>query len=293
LQVLALALIASYFCIDILLGYVSCRCSAQRQAFARLTISEGTVMRQDLAAVPAASREWTLDTGEALARLAHELRTPLATMLTATELLADDLGELDAQQVRAMVATIHRSTCWLQQLMEQLHDGGTAADGSATRQPIPLDLREVLEEVEPLVRAGLAAKGQQLAVIAPASLPCVVADRQQFGQVWVNLLVNASKFADPATRLEVRLTCEGDALRAAVADRGPGFPDGCAAQLFEPYYQAATPVAASQRGVGLGLAIVQAIVQAHGGRVGAENRRGGGARVWFELPVPPEASAVG
>ena len=88
--------------------------------------------------------------------------------------------------------------------------------------------------------------------------------------------------------IRVTLTRTPAAVRVAVEDRGPGIPAGAVARVFEPFYQAATPTAPGQRGVGLGLAIVKEIVEAHGGRVGAENRRGGGARVWCELPQDRE-----
>jgi signal transduction histidine kinase len=114
--------------------------------------------------------------------------------------------------------------------------------------------------------------------------------RQQLGQVYLNLLGNASKFAPPATVIRVAFRRTEAGVRAAVEDRGPGVPAGAAARLFEPFYQAPPPTAPGLCGVGLGLAIVKDLIAAQGGRVGAENRRGGGARIWFELP-PGQASA--
>ena len=69
--------------------------------------------------------------------------------------------------------------------------------------------------------------------------------------------------------------------------RGPGFPEGSLERLFEPFYRTAETQRSGKEGVGLGLAIVKWIVEAHDGRLGAENRRGSGARFWFELPVAP------
>jgi signal transduction histidine kinase len=244
-------------------------------------------MQLDLSEVSPASGTRPLGTADAIARLAHELRAPLATILTAAELLHQDLTHLDAEQVRSMAAMVHRSTRWLQQLVENLHCDTASAQGQMPLRPSPLDPREVLGEIEPLVRPGLAAKTQELAMVASEPLPRVLADRQQIGQVFVNLLANASKFAGRGTRIQVTLTCRGEYLRAAVEDRGPGLPEADLERLFAPYYQAPPPAEVAPHGVGLGLAIVHALVMAHGGRVGAENRRRGGARVWFELPVPP------
>src|SRR4051812_33622720 len=235
-------------------------------------------MREDTKVDPRASGLGAPDPANAVAQLAHELRSPLATMRMATDLLDGDLTHLDTEQIRALAATVARSTRWLQQLMERLASDGMWADDLAAAPRHPLDLRAVLLEVEPLVHPQLAAKAQQLVLPPETPLPPIVGTPQQLGQVWINLLLNASKFADEHTRIQVSLTCMDDRLRAAVEDRGPGFPEGCAERLFEPYYQASTPVPAQQRGVGLGLAIVQQIISAYGGRVGAENRRGGGAR---------------
>jgi len=186
--------------------------------------------------------------------------------------------------VRYLVDTLHRNSLWLHQLVENLHEFA-----APSRAPPPLagavvDLCAVLDETEGVIRPLLAAKGQRLDVLAPEALPPVPVARQALGQVCLNLLGNASKFAPPDTVIRVVLCRTQTGVRVAVEDRGPGLPAGAAARLFEPFYQAATPTTPGQPGVGLGLAIVKEIAEAHGGRVGAENRRGGGARVWFELP---------
>ncbi len=90
---------------------------------------------------------------------------------------------------------------------------------------------------------------------------------------------------NPATAIDVTVTADGDCVRVSVADRGPGLPTGEAGRLFEPYYRAQEVRTSGTEGVGLGLSIVKSIVEAHAGRVGAEARRGGGARFWFELPL--------
>jgi len=216
-----------------------------------------------------------------LAKAVHELRTPLMAMGMTAELLSEDLDHLERPQVRRLVATLHRSTVWLHQLVENLHGLGTLGREVDGRERTPVDLRAVVHETEQLLGSLLAGKDQHLEVVAPAALPPVPAVRQQLGQVCLNLLGNANKFAPPGTPLRVVLSGTEAGVRVAVEDRGPGIPAGAAARLFEPFYQAAATPAPAQPGVGLGLTIVQEIVEAHGGRVGAENRQGGGSRVWF------------
>src|SRR5205823_484222 len=111
----------------------------------------------------------------------------------------------------------------------------------------------------------LAAKAQRLEVLAPEALPPVHAARQQLGQVYLNLLGNASKFAPPDTVIRVVLCRIEVGVRVAVEDRGPGLPADAAVRLFEPFYQAPTPTAPELRGVGLGLAIVKDLIEAQGG----------------------------
>jgi signal transduction histidine kinase len=236
---------------------------------------------------PAASTPTFLAQAQAaaLAKAAHELRTPLMAMGLTAELLSEELDHLARPDVRQLVATLHRNTVWLHQLVENLHEFAALGQKTGALACAPVDLRAVLHETERVLGPLLAAKDQRLEVLVPAALPLVPAARQLLGQVYLNLLGNASKFAPAGSLIRVPLIRTEGGVRVAVEDRGPGFPASAAVQLFDPFFQTPTPTAPGQRGVGLGLAIVRDIVQAHGGQAGAENRRGGGARVWFELPL--------
>jgi signal transduction histidine kinase len=116
-------------------------------------------------------------------------------------------------------------------------------------------------------------------------LPEVLADSRRLGQVLINLILNASKFGEEKTPIDVTISVRGGGVHVAVSDRGPGVSSDQADRLFEPYYRAPASAASGKDGVGLGLSIVKSIVEAHGGRVGVENRRGGGARFWFFIPT--------
>jgi signal transduction histidine kinase len=220
----------------------------------------------------------------ALAKAMHELRTPLMAMGTAAELLSEDLDHLERPAVRQLVATLHRSAVWLHQLVENLHGFTALEQGPGVSERVPVDLRAVVQETERVLGSVLASKRQVLEVLAPQEVPPVDATPRLLGHVCLNLLSNASKFAPVGSPLRVVLSPTIVGVRVAVEDRGPGFPAAAAARLFEPFYQGAASPAGTPPGVGLGLAIVQEIIAAHGGQVGAENRRGGGARFWFELP---------
>jgi signal transduction histidine kinase len=223
-----------------------------------------------------------VDLATQLAQLAHDIRAPVTTMQTAIELLDEDLARLDPSQIRHVVSALHRSTLWLQQLVDTLPQEAPNGDPDGGRRRAPVNLRATLDGIVPIIEPMLAAQRQHLAVEGPERLPAVFADPQQLGRVYVNLLTNASKFAPTGTPIVVGFTPEDGCIRVAIEDRGPGIPSEALPHLFEPYYQA--PTVAAKPGHGLGLAIVQSIIAAHGGQVGAENRRCGGARVWFTLP---------
>jgi two-component system phosphate regulon sensor histidine kinase PhoR len=219
-----------------------------------------------------------------LATVAHELRGPLTALATSSELLAEDFEVLDPNQVRGMLSAIHRRTLWLQGLVENLLAAATIREGRLQLHRQPIRLSDVLADVKAVVDPLLSQRGQRIRVRGAQVAPAVLADSRRIGQVFVNLILNASKFGQTGTPIDITISRVGDRVRVSVADRGPGVVPDQVQQLFEPYYRSAATADNVKEGVGLGLSIVKSIVQAHGGAVGVESRRGGGARFWFELP---------
>jgi two-component system, OmpR family, sensor histidine kinase KdpD len=220
-----------------------------------------------------------------LATVAHELRGPLTALATSSELLAEDFSRLDPAQVQSMLASIHRRTLWLQGLVENLLCAATIREGRLQLFRQSLSLVDVVADVEAVVGPILAQRRQRLRVRRAQWLPDVLADSRRLGQVLVNLILNASKFGPADSSVDVTLALDARGLRVTVADRGPGVPADEAERLFDPYYRARATAGSGKDGVGLGLAIVRSIIEAHGGQVGVESRRGGGARFWFVLPT--------
>ena len=251
----------------------------------------GILGRHDRSATGADAPIWAAPSGlSLLSAVAHDLRTPIAALAMSAELLAEDVDTLDAGQIRRLAAGLRRQALWLQGLVENLLCATVLGEGRFEIHPQPILLAEVLEEVRPVVEPLLAHKGQRLRVSVRQAEREVAVDWRRIGQVLVNLISNASKYAPRDTTIDVTGATRGDATRVTVADRGPGLPAGGAGRLFEPFQRGAEDARSGKEGVGLGLAIVKAIVEAHGGRVGAANRRGGGASFWFELPLGPVAS---
>jgi signal transduction histidine kinase len=220
-----------------------------------------------------------------LATVAHELRGPLTALATSSELLAEDFEVLDPEQVRGMLAAIHRRTLWLQGLVENLLAAATIREGRLQLHRQSVRLSDVVVDVKAVVDPLLSQRGQRIRLRGAHSAPSVFADGRRIGQVLVNLILNASKFGKSGTPVDITFSRKGDRVRVSVADRGPGVRADQVQRLFEPYYRSAATADNVKEGVGLGLSIVKSIVQAHGGTVGVESRRGGGARFWFELPT--------
>jgi signal transduction histidine kinase len=229
------------------------------------------------------------DLDQVLALLGHELGGPVHALAISAELLLTELPVLGQHEIRVQVSGIHRRALWLRALLDNLLCSSLLQHGRLPLTRRPFDLQDAIAGVQPVVAPLLAERRQPVRVRIGtgrrASPPDVVADRQRLEQVLINLLLNASKFSPEGSAIEVGLTGRGHYARVTVADRGPGLPVGTEAQIFLPFYRAPAATQVGTAGVGLGLAVVKSVIEQHGGRVGAENRPGGGARFWFELPV--------
>lgn len=217
-----------------------------------------------------------------LTAISHDLRTPLAALVglaDALRLAPPRLSEPQAEVAEAM----RRSALRMSALVANLLDMARLQSGSVQLNRQWLPLQEVVGSALASLDEVLA--GRQVDVDLPGGLPLVQLDAVLIDRVLANLLENAAKYTDGSIRISARTA--GQNLEIDVADNGPGFPAGQEARLFDKFErgdrESATP------GVGLGLAICKAIVEAHGGRIGAHNVATGGACVRIELPLgqPP------
>ena len=219
-----------------------------------------------------------------LSSVSHDLRTPLAAITgAASTLLEDDAAPLDVR--REMLQTVFDEADRLNRLVGNLLDMTRLEAGDLQVKKEWTPLEEVVGSA--LHRLERTLRGRSIDVDLPADLPLVAVDGVLVGQVFVNLLENAAKHTPSTSPIEIRARSEADEVTVEISDRGPGLPPGAEKRVFEKFYRAA-----GGPGTGLGLAIARGVVIAHGGRIEALSRAGGGATFRFTLPiggVPPTA----
>jgi signal transduction histidine kinase len=223
-----------------------------------------------------------------LASITHEFRTPLSALNASVEFLLDEIDHLSKEEIKDLLRSIHLSSTGLQTLIENLLESINIEAGRVTVRLRPIDLDEVVEEAVHVVRPLLSRRQQQLVVYYPPGLPQVMGDATRLQQALVNLLSNASKYGpmEQDIDLAIELLANG-IVRISVADRGPGISPSDREKLFHRFVRLDTPGSA-QYGVGLGLSVVKAIIEEHGGAVGVDARTGGGSIFWFTIPVGDE-----
>jgi len=222
-----------------------------------------------------------------LSSLSHDMRTPLGAITGAASSLLEDRGSLPEASRHDLVRTILEESTRMNRLIGNLLDMIRLESGALQVQKDWQPLEEVVGVA--LIRLEERLKQHPVTVRLPPDLPLLMMDGLLVEQVFVNLLENAAKYTPAGTPVEITAAAGDGAVVVDVADRGPGFPPGEEARVFDKFYRVAG--ATSTAGVGLGLTICRGIVTAHGGRIWAENRAGGGAVFHFTLPLAVEPPA--
>jgi signal transduction histidine kinase len=226
-----------------------------------------------------------------LANISHEFKTPLAAQRASLELLREKLlerpgaGQEDAE-LRELVLALERGGLRLTQLIDNLLESVRIESGQDGLRRRPVALDEVVEEAVELTAPLFAQRRQRVEVELPYPLPPVLGDAPRLTQVLVNLLANSQKFSPAGSAVRVGGEVGAGGVTLWVDDEGPGLPPeaGAGRDLFHRFVRSPRAVAEPEEsGVGLGLWIVQSIVQRHGGTVAAE-RRDHGTRIRIDLP---------
>ncbi|MNS30902.1 Non-motile and phage-resistance protein [compost metagenome] len=200
-------------------------------------------------------------------------------------ILADGLlGPLNPHQQDCLVKLLGGADRLLG-LVDDVLNMSQIQAGTFQLMPAPMRFSEVAASVVASLEPLATTKHQRLVEAVDSDLPPMTADAQRVTQVLTNLIGNAVKFTPEGGTITVTAGLEGDRLHCRVADTGPGISDADQARLFTPFTQLDMSHTRAAGGVGLGLSICRALVEAHGGAIGVESTLGAGATFWFTLPI--------
>ncbi|MCJ7733971.1 MAG: ATP-binding protein, partial [Anaerolineales bacterium] len=226
--------------------------------------------------------------GRFIASVAHELLTPLTALEASIELLMDQSDELKLEERCELYNSLHLGIINLHTLVDNFLESANIEALRFRISPRGSDLSKIIADAVNTMQPLLIKYDQKLTVEIPMDFPKVNADIRRIVQVLVNLISNANKYSPPGDEINLEVTSTTRLARMAVKDRGPGIPPEHHDNLFRRFVFPQTESEISQAGAGLGLSVVKAIVEAHGGEVGVEDRPGGGSIFWFTLPLASE-----
>lgn len=222
-----------------------------------------------------------------LAMLSHELRTPLTPIMTATHVL-ERMPNL-SEPVRQTIKMMRRNLKIEAQFIDDLLDVTRISSGKLEIVREPLDAHEVVQHAIEISQGDLSGKELQLHIALEATQHQLVGDFARLQQAFWNLLKNAAKFTPKGGEIRVYSWNEGGQLRVAVTDSGIGIEGEALTKIFDAFTQATPEISRQFGGLGLGLAIAKAGVEAHGGHI--EVASGGlGAGATFTVQLPTSSS---
>ncbi len=218
-----------------------------------------------------------------LARLAHELRNPLAPIRMALQIM--QAAEDDVATSRAARVIIDRQLAQLTHLIEDLADISQLEQGTLKLRCTLTTLKAIVEQGLHLARTQLESRQNKLQIEVPAEALPVFADQRRVSQALANVLVNASKCSEHGAPIQLVATQSAEDISICVTDEGAGLPKSMLTRIFEPFVQVDRDGVAAQDGLGLGLAIVGNVLRAHGGTARAESDgEGRGSRFILQMP---------
>ncbi len=213
------------------------------------------------------------------ADVAHEFRTPLATLQSHVEALIDGVWEPDSERL----TSFHEEIARLAKLVGELEKLSSFEAENMALHKQPLDLAALLKRIAVIFGQDFKDKGVALALHAQEMT--VEADKDKLSQVFVNLINNALKFTPAGGSVEIELQKTPDAAVVTFKDTGCGIPEKDIAHIFERFYRTDRSRSRKTGGFGIGLTISQAIMQAHGGGISVSSEQGKGSVFTVSLPL--------
>jgi two-component system, OmpR family, sensor histidine kinase KdpD len=256
---------ATYFIIAITVGSLTAQLKAREHLAAQVQLAqESERLRKTL-----------------LDCVSHELKTPLAAIGAASQELSRLPRNIDDPQMfKELASEICDGSRRLNRVVDNLLDMNRLESGVIRPKREWCDVRELLQSAVEIERESI--DGRDIRLDVPEKIPLALVDHTLIEQAVAKLLANSGSHTPPRLPIEIDAEYENDQLLISVSDRGPGIPIEAAERLFEKFYHGDNR---KTGGLGLGLSIARGLIEAHGGRLTAENRDGGGARFTIRLPV--------
>ncbi len=216
--------------------------------------------------------------------LSHELRTPLTSIIGSLQLINSGvMGEVD-NEIGELTMVAERNGQRLLDLINDILDIEKIESGKLNLTPEVMPVDELVREAMVLNKAFGERFKVRFQSHGDAPARKVHADRKRLLQVMTNLLSNAAKFSPEGAVVDITTEDKDGIVRVAVHDRGSGIPEAFRARIFGRFTQADSTATRQKGGTGLGLAICKRLVEVMHGRIGFDDRPGGGTTFWFELP---------
>jgi signal transduction histidine kinase len=218
-----------------------------------------------------------------VSNVSHELRTPLTSILGYLELLEEEVRDHADDAEREMIGAAKRNVVRLGELIDDLL-ALTRSEAQHT-ELVPIDLALLVRDIVTDLRVASSQQGVDIRLGLPGVPVVVLADSGQISRVVTNLVSNAVKFSQGGSEVDVTVVAADDDALLAIEDHGIGIPEGEMDQLGSRFYRASNAVGMGITGTGLGLRIVQAIVENHRGSVELRSTQGVGTTVCVRIPL--------
>jgi two-component system, OmpR family, sensor histidine kinase KdpD len=256
---------ATYFIIAITVGSLTAQLKAREHLAAQIQLAqESERLRKTL-----------------LDCVSHELKTPLAAIGAASQELSRFAANTqDPQMLKDLASEIRDGSRRLNRVVDNLLDMNRLESGVIRPKREWCDVSELLQSAVDIERESI--NGRDIRLDVPEEIPLALVDHTLIEQAVAKLLANAGSHTPARLPIEIDAEYINDHLLISVSDRGPGIPIEATERLFEKFYRGDNR---KTGGLGLGLSIARGLIEAHGGRLTAENRDGGGARFTIRLPV--------